>query len=119
MRLVLLAPTYTHASVLDAAVTVEAEYGDLVWEGQLYTAAHHQAAGPYAGRHRVVGGRPSPCNDDQIPFVTHGVIGVSHVDLDTFGGVLRTDPRASTATPSPSGIWPRAWTRSGRTVSST
>ena len=94
MSLVLFAPTYALAQHLDAVVTVEAEYGSFVWEGRVYTAAHHQAAGPYAGRHLIAGGRPSPCNDDQIPVVERGVVGVSHVDLDTFGGVLRTDAAA-------------------------
>jgi hypothetical protein len=77
------------ASGLD--LTVEAEYGDYVLEGSIYTAAHHQASGPYAGRHlpeHVMTGRPSPCNDHAIPVVD-GVIGVSHIDLDTIGGCLR------------------------------
>lgn len=79
-------------------ITVEAEYGSDVVEGSIYTAAHHQPVGsPYAGDHLVAGGRPAPCNDAQIPVLdpcAEGwtVIGVSHLDLDTIGGVLRTLP---------------------------
>lgn len=77
------------------ALTVEAEYGSVVVEGTVYTAAHHQPAGsPYAGDHTVEGGRPSPCNDASIPKLGEGleqdsIILVSHFDLDTVGGVLR------------------------------
>ena len=77
------------------ALTVEAEYGSVVVEGTVYTAAHHQPAGsPYAGDHTVEGGRPSPCNDASIPTLGAGleqdsIILVSHFDLDTVGGVLR------------------------------
>jgi hypothetical protein len=76
------------------ALTVEAEYGSIVVEGSVYTAAHHQPSGPYVGDHVVAGGRPSPCNDRNIPTVETGlehdsIILVSHFDLDTVGGVLR------------------------------
>jgi hypothetical protein len=90
---VLLAPSADLArkAMADENVllTVEAEYGGFVAEGRLYTAAHHQPAGTkYAGTH-VGGTRPSPCNDANIPLLEDGVILVSHVDLDTFGGCLR------------------------------
>lgn len=87
---VLLAPTADLARHIYADITVEAEYGSFVAEGGIYTAAHHQPVGsPFAGRHVVEGGRPSPCNDNNIPRLATGVILVSHVDLDTFGGCLR------------------------------
>ena len=96
---VILAPSFEIAKDSSTpAITVEAEYGDEVWEGSIYTAAHHQAEGPFAGRHIVEGGRPSPCNDNAIPTIWceatqskrgNGTIGVSHIDLDTIGGVLR------------------------------
>jgi hypothetical protein len=71
-------------------ITVEAEYGSDVVLGSLYTAAHHQPLGsPFAGDHVVAGGRPSPCNDTNIPVISEGIIGISHFDLDTVGGVLR------------------------------
>lgn len=89
MSVVLLAPSAALAATINPHVTVEAEYGSVVIEGSVYTAAHHQPSGPYAGRHTVEGGRPSPCNDPAIPVVQDGVILVSHVDLDTFGGCLR------------------------------
>lgn len=91
---ILLAPSADLARGVLAAspvvLTVEAEYGSYVAEGTAYTAAHHQPAGsPFAGRHVTDDGRPSPCNDTDIPAITEGVILVSHVDLDTFGGCLR------------------------------
>ena len=86
---VLFAPTAAHAAQTTAHVTVEAEYGSVVWEGTVFTAAHHQASGPYAGRHQG-GTQPSPCNNDAIPALDlMGTVGVSHFDLDTLGGVLR------------------------------
>ena len=93
--IILLAPSAAHARQITAQLTVEAEYGAYVWEGTAYTAAHHQKDGPYAGRHilaHAATGRPSPCNDPNIPILQSGLIGVSHLDLDTIGGVLRADP---------------------------
>ena len=86
---IILAPTATTARSASADITIEAEYGSYVWEGSLFTAAHHQATGPYQGRHQG-GDQPSPCNNEGIPVLSKGgVIGVSHFDLDTLGGVLR------------------------------
>lgn len=87
-------PTADLAREATAAVTVEAEYGSFVMEGTVFTAAHHQGSGPFAGRH-LPGfeetGRPSPCNDDGIPVLgLHDVVAVSHIDLDSVGGALRT-----------------------------
>lgn len=81
-------------------LTVEAEYGTIVVEGAVYTAAHHQPAGSkYAGDHVVPGGRPSPCVDKDIPVFDpeegDWVVGISHMDLDTVGGVLRALPAAA------------------------
>jgi hypothetical protein len=78
-------------------LTVEAEYGAVVIEGSVFTAAHHQPVGsPYAGDHLVAGGRPAPCNDAQIPTLDPSAgewtVGISHLDLDTIGGVLRALP---------------------------
>jgi len=96
MSIVLLAPNAKLAQQVPAILTIEAEYGSIVWEGSRYTAAHHQPAGSiYAGRHLAglaLTGRPSPCNDPAIPVVESGIIGVSHLDLDTFGGVMRAHP---------------------------
>lgn len=78
---VILAPTADLAnSVENPAVTVEAEYGDITVRGWRYTAAHH-------GRNSA---NPCPCVDTDIPAVDQGeTILVSHVDLDTLGGVAR------------------------------
>lgn len=80
---------YLYNVIPQADVTVEAEYGDVVLEGRLYTAAHHQASGQYVGRHKAEGGRPAPCNDPNIPELQDGSVAVSHVDLDTVGGCMR------------------------------
>ena len=72
-------------------LTVEAEYGGFVLEGTKYTAAHHQPIGsPYAGRHLTPLGRPSPCNDPNIPKLNENEVAViSHIDIDTLGGLIR------------------------------
>jgi hypothetical protein len=88
MHKVILAPSLALARTVRADVTVEAEYGSHVVEGTTFTAAHHQATGPFAGRH-LGGTQPSPCNNEAIPALSEGTILISHVDLDTFGGVLR------------------------------
>ena len=92
---ILFAPTADLARETPVDVTIEAEYGSFVWEGSLFTAAHHQKEGPYAGRHQG-GDQPSPCNNPNIPALAKGgVIGVSHFDLDTLGGVLRAQGTSS------------------------
>lgn len=62
-------------------VTVEAEYGEVVVPGLRLTMAHH---GPRAGS-------PAPCSflngcagDDWQGLI----LGISHVDLDTIGGIM-------------------------------
>ena len=91
---VLLAPNLPLAVELTPDITVEAEYGSTVVWGRHYTAAHHQPSGPFMGRHLAGGTAPSPCNDTRIPLLETGVILVSHLDLDTVGGVLRALPHA-------------------------
>lgn len=58
--------------------TVEAEYGDFCVEGKLVTLAHHGARSH----------NPAPCNVNTHPLEEDGFILVSHLDLDTVGGVL-------------------------------
>lgn len=81
----LLAPTAEVARRQRADVSIEAEYGSWVAEGLRYTAAHHQASGPYSGAE----GAPSPCNDAKIPHLPEATILLSHLDLDSLGGALR------------------------------
>lgn len=59
--------------------TVEAEYGDVTVQGSIATLAHH---GKNAGNR-------CPCNYENTDFATLAIeaIGISHVDLDTLGGV--------------------------------
>lgn len=85
---VMFAPNADVARSASADVTIEAEYGSYVWEGTQFTAAHHQSEGKYAGRHQG-GTQPAPCNNSEIPVLTEGTIGVSHMDLDTLGGIAR------------------------------
>jgi len=63
-----------HAST----ATVEAEYGDTVVPGSVLTLAHH---GPRSAR-------PCPCSLPNFPELGIEAVGISHVDLDTLGGVL-------------------------------
>lgn len=94
---VLLAPTAELAKGVVADVSVEAEYGAIVMEGSVLTLAHHQPDGPYSTK----GGARAPCCAqaliadyatqlkavlDRKPKVT---ILVSHLDLDTIGGIGR------------------------------
>ena len=61
--------------------TVEAEYGNNVLEGSIITLAHH------VDKYKNC---PSPCNVDLRDFslpIGSNII-VSHIDLDTIGGVL-------------------------------
>jgi len=77
---VLLAPSLDLARGISPTVSVEAEYGAEVVEGSLYTAAHHVA------KYKEC---PAPCNNQEIPKVEEGVILISHLDLDTIGGVWK------------------------------
>lgn len=88
----ILAPSWELALPLTPSVTIEAEYGSLVKEGTVFTAAHHQADGDvrFIGRH-IGGTAPSPCNNTGIPHLTEGgQVLLSHLDLDSIGGALRT-----------------------------
>jgi len=60
--------------------TVEAEYGTVVAEGSVLTLAHH------TGEWRS---EPAPCNNLTVPALDVEAIVVSHLDLDTVGGILR------------------------------
>lgn len=77
---VIIAPSAAIANTIEADVTVEAEYGSVVAKGSVYTAAHHQP-----GMENL----PAPCVDNKIPAMANATILVSHLDLDTIGGVLR------------------------------
>lgn len=77
---ILLAPTLELAQTTFPQITVEAEYGDTVIWGKDYTAAHHGSRSE----------NPCPCVDTGIPLAgENDVILVSHIDLDTVGGIGR------------------------------
>jgi hypothetical protein len=108
MLRILLAPNKELAMSVTADITIEAEYGDFVAEGTKYTAAHHQPSGPYVGRHvkgHELTGRPAPCNDPNIPVLTEGCILISHIDLDTLGGVFRAMGKPLFNTPNLMAFW--------------
>lgn len=79
---VILAPSkelaVEYAANNDVAASVEAEYGDDMVCGRIVTLAHH---GPRCGN-------PAPCVAQVNKIDIGGTILVSHVDLDTLGGVM-------------------------------
>lgn len=81
---VILAPSYDIAKNINAEATVEAEYGDECLEGTMATLAHH---GPRANN-------PAPCNTSDVPKLPpFATVVVSHIDLDTLGGIYALQGR--------------------------
>lgn len=81
---VILAPSYDMAKNINAEATVEAEYGDECLEGTIVTLAHH---GPRSGN-------PAPCNTSDVPKLPpFATVVVSHIDLDTLGGIYALQGR--------------------------
>jgi hypothetical protein len=66
---------------LEPVVTVEAEYGDRVVEGSALTLAHHGSRSD----------NPAPCiaTIPDLQLEEPRIIGLSHIDLDSLGGILR------------------------------
>lgn len=81
---VLLVPRYMSEDELaDAQIvptaTVEAEYGEKVIKGEQVTLAHHI---------KEYENNPAPCNTPDVPILADdSTIVVSHLDLDTLGGI--------------------------------
>lgn len=100
---VILAPTVELARNVNADVSVEAEYGATVIEGSIITLAHHQKEGEYSQK----GGAPAPCDSHDIIHAHAAalrarlamkgelVILVSHLDLDTLGGIAHLQSEVS------------------------
>lgn len=81
---VILAPSYDIAKNINAEATVEAEYGNECLEGTMATLAHH---GPRSGN-------PAPCNTSDVPKLPpFATVVVSHIDLDTLGGIYALQGR--------------------------
>lgn len=59
--------------------TVEAEYGDICVEGNWQTLAHHTE------QYR---NNPAPCIRKDVMPLENGIILISHLDLDTLGGIM-------------------------------
>lgn len=74
---VILCPTLDSTQGLNPDATVEAEYGDVCVEGTQVTLAHHGSRSA----------NPAPCNTEVEPL-EGGTILVSHLDLDTIGGIM-------------------------------
>lgn len=81
---VLLVPKYmSEEELADAQIkptaTVEAEYGEKIIKGEQVTLAHHI---------KEYENNPAPCNTPNVPVLADdSTIVVSHLDLDTLGGV--------------------------------
>lgn len=76
-----LAPNWNVAKQINSLpdATVEAEYGDHVLKGRLATLAHH---------HKDYKNCKAPCNADVEPISPYSTIVISHIDLDTIGGIM-------------------------------
>ena len=81
---VLLVPKYMeqeelYAANINPSATVEAEYGKKVIKGEQITLAHHT---------KEYENNPAPCNTPDVPVLADdSTIVVSHLDLDTLGGI--------------------------------
>lgn len=81
---VILAPSYDIAKNIKAEATVEAEYGDECLEGTMVTLAHHG----------LRSNNPAPCNTPDVPELPpFATVVVSHIDLDTLGGIYALQGR--------------------------
>lgn len=81
---VILAPSYDIAKNIKAEATVEAEYGDECLEGTMVTLTHH---GPRSNN-------SAPCNTPDVPELPpFATVVVSHIDLDTLGGIYALQGR--------------------------
>lgn len=81
---IILAPSYDMAKNINTEATVEAEYGDECLEGTMVTLAHH---GPRSNN-------PAPCNTPDAPELPpFATVVVSHIDLDTLGGIYALQGR--------------------------
>lgn len=67
-----------YAKTHDVKATVEAEYGAECVPGSVITMAHHGTRSS----------NPAPCNWSDVPVLTDGEILVSHLDLDSMGGIM-------------------------------
>lgn len=65
-------------SAFTSTATVEAEFGAECVEGSVLTLAHH-------GERSA---RPCPCSLPNFPEMGIEAVGISHVDLDTLGGLM-------------------------------
>jgi hypothetical protein len=75
---IIIANNSASLEAINPDATVEAEYGDMVVLGQVITLAHHG----------IRSNRPCPCSLPNFPDLGIETIGISHVDLDTIGGIL-------------------------------
>ena len=71
------------------ALTVRAEYGGFVLEGQKYTSAHQQAKGsPYSKEN------PPPHLDRNIPLLKETEVAlIKEIDIETIVGLMRAEKK--------------------------
>ena len=75
---ILISSNFDNLNAARVDVAVEAEYGEMAVDGRLLSMNHH---GPRAGN-------TCPCLYENIGMGEDTVIGISHVDLDTIGGIM-------------------------------
>jgi len=75
---ILISSNPENLKAVNPDITVEAEYGKVVVEGRLLTLAHHGDRGHNAP--------PSQRPNERVQDAE--TIGVSHIDLDTLGGIM-------------------------------
>lgn len=119
--LTILTSSATTASNLNAAFSVEAEFGSILVEGSNYTLAHHEAGkekgyercpclnGNHFTKEQIITSRwdkSVPENWDSFCLVAEAteICVVSHVDWDTLGGVL-----SLTGDKPQDGMWDKVW----------
>lgn len=79
-QLVIIASSDADAlKAAEPTTTVEAEYGDTVVKGSILTLAHHGSRSD----------NPAPCVTPIDEMKGGSRIGISHVDLDTLGGIAK------------------------------
>jgi len=100
MIIIELSPTAALARAFKTDVTIEAEYGNEVIEGTIFTSAHHQKSGKYSKQHS-----PAPCNNPDIPYIQDGTILVGHIDLDSLAGCIRAYSRSELFAPEHKTFW--------------
>lgn len=95
MHKIVISSNPENLTAVNPCITIEAEFGGVVVEGSLLTLAHHGER----GHNPPPSTRPNGLVEDAVS------VGVSHIDLDTLGGILSVGGTKPVA--------PGFWTLSG------